>query len=778
MTRQEQKPVAVVVNDDPIQLRILSGLLAKSGIAPLAFESAEAALASMDFDHPPDLLITDLYMPGIDGWRFCRLLRSSEYAAFNKVPIMIVSATFAGEHPERIAADIGADVFLSAPVDREAFGIQALALLQRQHAPPLPRVLIVEDERSLAELLEKSFVAEGYRADAAFTADEARAAFAATSYDVAVLDYHLPDGTGETLLDAFRAERPGCVYLMMTGDPTPELALSWMKRGASAYLRKPFEPQYLVELCARARRERALLRVEELLEARTQELRGSEQRFRIATSNLPGSVWTINRELHFTLSQGGGLAQIGLKPDEVVGMTLYEFFGTHDRSHQAISHHLRALSGESVSYEYTHKDITFMTYVSPIHDPQGDVAGVLGLAVDITDRKRADEEHENLLAQLAQAQKMESIGLLAGGIAHDFNNMLGVILGHAELAMNRLASGDILCDDLEEIRAAAQRSANLTRQLLAFARKQAVAPKVLDFNAALKGMLTMLKRLIGEEIDLVWKPGRRIWQVKIDPTQLDQILANLCVNARDAIAGTGKIIIETRNTTCDEDYCNCHAGFVPGDYVMLAVSDDGCGMDTDTLSRLFEPFFTTKEIGKGSGLGLPGVYGAVKQNNGFINVYSEPGRGTTAKIYLPRHAAKEAQEKAKRRPQTATGGNETILLVEDEPAILRMATTMLERLGYAVLTASTPGEAIRLAAEYSGHIDLVMTDVVMPQMNGSDLVERLLAGYPEIKRLFMSGYTADIILHRGVPDKEMHFIQKPFSMEELAAKLRNVLETG
>jgi len=394
---------------------------------------------------------------------------------------------------------------------------------------------------------------------------------------------------------------------------------------------------------------------------------------------------------------------------------------------------------------------------------------------DITEQKRAEAEREKLQAQLIQAQKMESVGRLAGGVAHDFNNMLSVILGHAEIALEKKNPDDPLHEDLMEIIAAAQRSANLTRQLLTFARKQTIAPKIIDLNETVDGMLKMLRRLIGEDIDLLWNPGRNLGSVKVDPSQIDQLLANLCVNARDAIKDIGKITIETGSVAFDEAYCADHPGFSPGEYVLLAVSDNGCGMDPETIGHLFEPFFTTKELGKGTGLGLASVYGMVKQNHGFINVYSEPGQGTIFNIFLPRHAAKAALVPEKDQDPPVEGGFETILLVEDEPAILKMTAKMLEKLGYTVIRTETPGEAIRLAHEYNGRIDMLMTDVVMPEMNGRDLAGNLLSIYPGIKRLFMSGYTANVIAHHGVLDKGVHFIQKPFSRKDLAAKVREAM---
>jgi two-component system cell cycle sensor histidine kinase/response regulator CckA len=397
-------------------------------------------------------------------------------------------------------------------------------------------------------------------------------------------------------------------------------------------------------------------------------------------------------------------------------------------------------------------------------------------ARDITERKRVEEEREKLQAQLSQAQKMESVGRLAGGVAHDFNNMLGAILGYTELGMQGISPTDPIHGTLTDIQNAALRSVNLTRQLLAFARKQTVAPKLLDLNETIEGTLKMLRRLIGEHIELSWLPGGDLAPVRIDPSQIEQLLANLCVNARDAIHDTGKIIIETATVTLDETFCAAHVGSTPGKYVLLAVSDDGCGMDAETLSHLFEPFFTTKEIGKGTGLGLATVYGIIKQNHGFIDTYSEPCLGTTFKIYLPRYAIKAARTTKMGAAQTSASGHETILLVEDEPMILDITAKMLERQGYTVMPAGTPGEAIRLAREHAGEIHLLMTDVVMPEMNGRDLAKNLLSIYPKLKRLFMSGYTADVIAHHGVLDEGVHFIQKPFSGQTIAARVREVLD--
>jgi two-component system, cell cycle sensor histidine kinase and response regulator CckA len=416
-----------------------------------------------------------------------------------------------------------------------------------------------------------------------------------------------------------------------------------------------------------------------------------------------------------------------------------------------------------------------LNYTAPVLDDNGQLLGAIVMNQDVTGQKLAEEEKEKLQAQFIQAQKMESIGRLAGGVAHDINNKILVILGYAELIRESLEKSDPNHEFIEEIIDAGQKGANIVGQLLAFARKQIISPKVCELNKIVESMLKMIRRLIGEDINLVWMPSANICPVKIDPAQIDQILANLCVNARDAITGVGKITIETENVTLEEEYCSRNAGFLPGEYVMLAVSDNGEGMDKETLDNIFEPFFTTKPVGVGTGLGLATVYGIVQQNQGFINVYSEPGEGTTIKVYIPRHVVKVRKIQTESAVEIPKGHGETVLLVEDEKPILKMSKLMLEKLGYKVLSAGTPSEAICLAEEHSGAIDLLITDVIMPGMNGRELSDQLNDLYPNIKTLFISGYTANVIAHHGVLDKDVSFIQKPFSKKELAVKIRKVL---
>jgi PAS domain S-box-containing protein len=509
-------------------------------------------------------------------------------------------------------------------------------------------------------------------------------------------------------------------------------------------------------------------------------LRESEHKFSLAFLTSPYAI-TITRLTDGTLLEVNEafLSQTGYSREEALASsTLALGIWVDEEDRARVLHQLlagRPVLGHEYRFQTKSGEILYGLFSAQILEINGERC-ILASINNITERKRAEEERERLQGQLQQAQKMESVGRLAGGVAHDFNNMLGVILGHAELALMKVTPSHVIHDHLEAIRTAAERSADLTRQLLAFARKQTVTPRVLDLNDTLEGMLGMLRRLIGEDVDLLWMPGEGLWPVRVDPTQIDQIFTNLCVNARDAITGVGRVTIETANVVFDDVYCISHAEVPAGAYVMLAVSDSGCGMDRATQERLFEPFFTTKSLRQGTGLGLATVYGVVKQNGGFINVYSEPGQGTTFKIYLPRYCGDLAQSAHEVKTPTTRRGRETILLVEDEPAILDLGKAMLEQLGYTVLAASTPGEAIAIAEQQADEIHLLMTDVVMPEMNGRDLAKRLLETFPSLKRLFTSGYTANVIAHHGVLDAGVNFIQKPFTLQDLGEKVREALE--
>ncbi len=510
-------------------------------------------------------------------------------------------------------------------------------------------------------------------------------------------------------------------------------------------------------------------------------LRTGKERYKLLTESVSAIPWEFN-------IQQNRWTYVGPQTEKILGYASDEWSTLEwwqDRIHPDdkswVPNLCRCLTvkGEDHSLEYRlmAKDgsIVWVNDLVSVEMKDGRPVFLRGIMLDITLQKRSEEEKNRLESQLHQSQKMESVGQLAGGVAHDFNNMLTIILGRTEFALMKMDQSQPLFAHLSEIHTAAERSAALTRQLLTFARKQTIAPKIIDLNETIVGMLKMLQRLIGEAIQLAWLPKSNPGMVKMDPSQIDQILANLCVNARDAIDGIGKITIETGKMIVDE-HSTVNSELAPGTYVLLSISDNGCGMSKDTVVHIFEPFFTTKGIGSGTGLGLATVYGIVKQNNGHIRVFSEPGQGTTFTLYLPTYEGAEELILTNDAKDELPRGIETILLVEDEQSILSMATMMLEEQGYTVLPTSSPVDAINTANEYAGDISLLMTDVIMPEMNGLVLANKLRVLYPDIKHLFMSGFTADVIAHHGFLDDGVHFIQKPFTLLEITTIVRDVLD--
>jgi signal transduction histidine kinase len=513
-----------------------------------------------------------------------------------------------------------------------------------------------------------------------------------------------------------------------------------------------------------------------LLLLNTVRRRRAEKRLTTATQRLEYLLSSTSAVL-FTLDQKEGRFDfISSNCETITGFSPEEFQADPDLWRKRIEPEdtkkwLNSLAetkekeSSNTEYRFLHKNGSVRWIFEGKQKLEHEIAGYF---IDRTLSKISEE-------QMSQMQKMEAVGRLAAGVAHDFNNMLAVITGYSELMLEELSPGEKHFENIQEIKKSADHSADLTRQLLAFSRKQIIKPITVDLNQLISNSEKMLRRLIGESVEIIFYLEPKLKPTRLDPSQLDQILLNLMVNARDAIKGVGKITVETQNILMDEEYCGNQMESKPGEYVMLAVSDTGCGMDVKTVSQVFEPFFSTKNREKGTGLGLATTYGIVKQNGGFIHVYSEPDKGSTFKIYLA-----AVNDEIPRKNETAKpedpGGNETILVVEDEESVRKMAAITLERKGYNILQAASPAEAIVISSNYKEMIHLLLTDVVMPGMNGRELLSKLVSVRPEIKSLFMSGYTANVIAHHGVLDPGLSFIQKPFRPKDLSLKIREVLD--
>jgi len=633
------------------------------------------------------------------------------------------------------------------------------------------RILIVEDSEDDTQLLLHELRRGGYdptheRVESAATMDRA---LARQQWDMVIADYSIPNFNSTAALALLKERGHDLPFIIVSGTITEETAVATMKAGAHDYLLKG-NLKRLLPAIDRELREAASRRERRKAE---EALRESEKRLQKILDNSPAIIFLKDTEGRYLYvnAQFGKLTV--LTPEQILGKTDAEIFPP-EQAAAFRANDLKVLqTGVALEFEEGahHLDGLHTSIVAkfPLRNTEGEVYAICGIATDITERK-------SLEAQLRQSQKMEAIGRLAGGIAHDFNNMLTVINGFSELMLLSLPGEAPQRDSLEQIRDAGERAATLTRHLLAFSRQQVLQPRVLDLNAEVANMDTMLKRMIAEDIDLltILSPGST--PVKADPGQIQQILMNLVVNARDAMPDGGRLTIETADVVLDTDYARRHVGVSPGRYVMLAVSDNGCGMDKQTQARIFEPFFTTKEEGKGTGLGLSTVYGIVKQSGGNIWVYSEPGRGTTFRIYLPRiEGVAEAIEPGKAQEPLPTG-SETILLAEDDAGVRKLAKTILQTHGYTVLEAAQGEDALRLSGQHEGLIHLMVTDMVMPEMSGRELAERLKPLRPNMKVLLMSGYTDKAMLHHGELDPGMAFLQKPFTPQTLARKVREVLD--
>jgi len=638
-------------------------------------------------------------------------------------------------------------------------------------ASELLRVLIIEDNPADAELIVATLKRAGRSLsfEVVDSPQELQQHLERQDYDVILSDHNLRTWTGMDALEILRRSKKDIPFVVVTATLGDEAAVEYIKNGAADYVLKD-------------RLARLPIAIQQALQEKTlrDAVKASEQRFRELVQDLDAIVWEA--DLHsWQFSFVSDRAQAILGHPIQQWLTDPNFWSNHVHPEDrecAVTTRRKATSesrAQNFDYRAVSADgrVVWLRELVRVVPSRGDRGPQLrGLMIDITERKQLEQ-------QFRQSQKMEAIGRLAGGIAHDFNNLLTVIQGYGEVLQEELKPAEErLHRAAEEICKAAHRAASLTRQLLAFSRRQVMEPKVLDLNQVVANVGKMLQRLIGEDIDLVTKPDAALGLVKADPGQIEQVIMNLAVNARDAMPEGGKVTIETANVELDENYAGGHISVQPGPYVMLAVSDTGTGMDAETQSHVFEPFFTTKEPGKGTGLGLATVYGIVKQSGGYIWLYSEPGKGTAFKIYLPRvDEPAEVTGKARKPVGEPARASETILLVEDERSLRELASLTLQRYGYTVLEAPDAAQALRIAQQHQGQIQILVTDVVMPDMGGRELATHLARLRPEMKVLYISGYPNQALLHRGVLETGLAFLQKPFTAADLTRRLREVLDT-
>jgi len=631
--------------------------------------------------------------------------------------------------------------------------------------------LLIEDNPADARWIQE-MLAGGRPGGALFAAFElahverlsqALAALAEGTFEAILLDLSLPDSDGLETLHRTLDAAPGVPVVALTGLDNEAMALQAVREGAQDYLVKgQVNEHWLARAISYAIERKRLLETSALLGLAIEQAAES-----IMITALDGTIQYVNSAFERITGYGWEEA-LGQNPRILKsGQHDAEFYqamwATLTRGEVWVGHFINKRKDGTLYEEEA--------VISPVCDTTGRIVNYVAIKRDMTYERQLE-------VQLRQAQKMEAIGRLAGGVAHDFNNLLTVIMGNADFLLGETAPDHPGYRKLQIINDAAERAAQLTRQLLAFSRRQVLRPQVLNLNTIVADMEKMLRRLIGEDIDLVTVLKPDLGQMEADPGQIEQVILNLAVNARDAMPQGGKLTLETDNIDLDEIYASQHAGVTPGRYVMLAVSDTGHGMDQATRQQIFEPFFTTKEMGKGTGLGLATVYGIVKQSQGHIWVYSEPGKGTTFKIYLPRADRDTGPVMEPVAPVKAHQGTETILLVEDDTGVRSLAREVLARSGYTVLEALHGEEALVIVQQHPGSIDLLVTDVVMPRMSGRELARRLVSLHPEIRVLYISGYTDNAIMHQGVLETSVAFLQKPIRPEALVRKVQEVLDAS
>ena len=778
--RDVTSPTIVVVNDDVIQLWILSSMLEQENLAVAAFESADEALKQMDPTNPPQLIITDLYMPGIDGWRFCRLLRSMEYPSFNTIPILVVSATFSGEDVRQIAVRLGADAFLAAPVKSGPLIRQVKALLDGRYSRIKTHVLVVDPDATECQHLKSAFEYAGYCTNAA------RSGLAAVKYlrehtaEIVVLEHQLPDTSGDQLLLELRRIHPRGVFIMITHDPRPELAVRWMQAGGAAYVRKPFDSRYLVTLCENACRERALLHVKDILEARTRELLSSEAKCRFIYDNSPVMMHSIDEDGRFCDVNWKWLIEMGYERGAVLGRDAYfmlapESLNPEDPANRPI------FARQSVT-DFPCRFVKKNGSVIDVLVSSETVRNLMGKRIsicvvrDVTRQKQMEKERLHLESQI---QKFEGLNLMAGSIAHNFNNLLMAIMGNIEMATLSLGSRDAAMRNIQAAKKAAERASELSSLMLTYAGKGRITSQIIHLPRLVDGLIGLLEVSITDKADIELVEWDQAVHIRGDGAQIHQAIHNIVANAAESMGDSpGRITIAVGTTHCSRN------AFQPpfqdddlpeGRYAFVRISDTGSGMTPDTHARAFDPFYTTKFIGRG--LGLSAVLGVVRGHRGAISIESEAGKGTSVILLFPAVEVESAEAdrlpSPGRTPVPSLQGR--VLLVDDEELILTIGTEMLKSIGFEVLTARDGLEAMEVFRQHSREIDLVILDLAMPRMDGEKTFLALHGIAPDLKIILSSGYTEDLVAQRFKSGKPDGFIQKPYQLTALREKIAGVL---
>lgn len=785
----------LVVNDDLTQLHLTSRILEQAGYEVARHTSAAEALNDLESEPRVDLFLVDLHMPGIDGWKACRLLRSPDFAVYNETPILIVSATYTGADVEAITASLGANGFLPVPYAREQLLRFVEDLLAGRRPQQKSRVLIVEDDESVAQTLVRVFQSHGYEAAVAGTLSTAWQRRETENFDVVILDYHLPDGTCEEMVRRFHAPSEPGVTIVMTGDSDPSLPVRLMDQGADAYVRKPFDPEFLIELVRKAQRERSLLRVEAFLDRRTQELRASERQYRTLFSTIPDLVFLLSEDGRILEVNASAAAKLTHTASSLEGQAIVNLVPAEDESRIRA-----ALAGTKESQE-TIFEVAFKTRGGePVHaeitavpaEHRGHPATLL-VARDLSIRKKLEEDRRILEEHLRHAQRLESLGVLAGGIAHDFNNLLVGILGNASLALMDAPDTGTVRESLRQIEVAARRAAELTQQILTFSGRGAVVPRTLDLSSVVEEMGQLLEPAVSKKAAIAFRLDSHLPLVHADSGQIRQVVMNLIMNASDALQGQpGRIQVSTGTVFMNEvalSSCYLAEQAQPGRYVYVQVEDDGVGMDARTRQRMFDPFFTTKASGRG--LGLAATLGIVRAHGGVLDLDSELGLGTRIKILLPalsennnNRESEEEREPSGAEPEffeddggsSAEGGSGVVMVVDDEAPVRRFARAALERLGYAVVEADNGRTALELLVTRHIDVDIMLLDVSMPELDGAEVLERLRSSSSDLPVLLSSGYGAESLPREVLASPFTAFIRKPYSPADLLAHIREMLQ--